>query len=662
MKTITDDYRLTDVKENSDILSGLNASLYRVAGKHKSRNSALTDLIRSAEQIHAESKKWKDVSDNRLRGALTELRTVFRRQKKGYTDKLKEALSAVSEAPFRTLGFRPFVVQLAGALALYKGYIIEMGTGEGKTLTAALTSVLRGWSGFPCHVITVNDYLANRDAQKLSPFYSYCGVSAGSVTSTMKPPERRSGYAKDITYSTAKEVTADFLRDRLALSSLQKFELRQISLLFGSKSMDLYSNVVTRGIHTAIIDEADSILIDEAVTPLIISKKQSNDYFIKACIAASKVASKLKCDIHYHADFQYKEIELLDSEDIHQACSAKEIPIQFSSEGFQRELIRQALTAKEFFHLNKQYVIQDGKILIVDEFTGRTMEQRTWSEGLHQMVEAKEGLEITPPNETLARLSFQRFFRLYHNLAGMTGTGKEAGAEFWHIYGLPVIAIPPNRPSKRLILPKKFFVDQKSKWDAIMEEIRQMNSIGRPVLVGTRNVETSEYLASRLRKEGSFCRLINAVHHKEEAAIVAEAGKRGAITVATNMAGRGTDIKLDTDVEALGGLHVIAAECNESSRIDRQLYGRCARQGDRGSARSYVCMDDELLRRFLQPKLLTLLTAMVKTKGSASAWLVDKAIRQAQNTAQHRAFNSRKAIQKMDTWLKDSLSFSAEGF
>jgi preprotein translocase subunit SecA len=278
------------------------------------------------------------------------------------------------------------------------------------------------------------------------------------------------------------------------------------------------------------------------------------------------------------------------------------------------------------------------------------------------MVEAKENLPITPPNETLARLSFQRYFRFYHVLSGMTGTAQEAGQELWHIYDLPVIPIPQNKPSQRTVLPRRFFVDQESKWAAIVEEIAEVHGQGRPVLVGTRSVASSEALAERLKSKGFFCRLINAVRHHEEAAIVAEAGKRDAITVATNMAGRGTDILLDADSERSGGLHVIAAECNESARIDRQLFGRCARQGDKGSARSYVSMDDELLRRFLPPPALRTVRGLLTAGTPLSFRLADLAVRRAQQTAQRRAYASRRSVQKMDTWLKDSLSFANSEF
>lgn len=661
MYFLTDDYRLTSTKNCTDILNGLDATIYKCIGGYKRRSSIKKKLLEQAGRIQENSCKLRDMPTELLRTRIEEFKIIFRRKHSKFEQHLPDALSAIVEASSRTLGIRPYMVQIAGALALYNGYIAEMATGEGKTLTASLTAIIRGWSGIPCHVITVNDYLASRDAQKLEPLYSFCGVTVGCVTSTMQPHERSRGYQKDITYSTAKEITADFLRDRLALGSNQAFERRQIQILSGNL-IDKDERVVTRGIHTAIIDEADSLLIDEAVTPLIISQKQPNESFEKACLAASELAARLKPDIHYTIDFQYKEIEILDTFDFHSETATAGIPKQFSGENFLYELLRQALVAKEFFHLDKQYVIQDDKIVIVDEFTGRTMAQRSWSEGLHQMVEAKEKLPITPPNETLARLSFQRFFRFYHNLSGMTGTAREASSEFWHIYQLPVIQIPPNKACQRKILSRKFFPDQESKHNAIIEEIISMHLLGRPVLVGTRSVKRSEEIAARLTEKGYHCKVINAVRHLQEAAVVAEAGKKGAITVATNMAGRGTDIILDKECEKAGGLHVIAAECNDSLRIDRQLYGRCARQGDNGSARSFVSLDDELLKRYLNPGILKILKKLIVTNSFLSNWLGNLAVKHAQNNAQKRAYSMRKSIQKTDTWLKDSLSFSRNEF
>jgi preprotein translocase subunit SecA len=661
MHFLTDDYRLTVIRKAGDIPTGLNALVYKCAGRLKRMPWKAAGLVRQAQRLFDTAARWKDVPDDTLRAALAGYKELATRQGPGSDGTFSEAIGAITEAAYRTLGMRPYMVQVAGALALYKGYIAEMATGEGKTLTAALTAIVYAWSGRPCHIITANDYLAGRDAEKLSPLYSYCGLTVGSVLSTMKPPDRRAGYARAITYSTAKEVTADFLRDRLALGAAQAFERRQIRELFGNET-GAVSDVVTRGLYFAIIDEADSLLIDEAVTPLIIARSRENEPFVKACRAASCVAAQLKPGVHYTVDSLYKDVHLLPSLTIRNSLMVAGIPRQFSGDGFQRELIRQALTAKEFFHRDKQYVVQDDKVVIVDDFTGRTMEQRSWSAGLHQLVEAKESLPITPPTETLARLSFQRYFRFYHRLSGMTGTARESATELWHVYGLPFVRIRRNRPSRFSRGRRRFFLTQEEKAAAITGEIRRLHREGRPVLVGTRSVRGSEDLAGRLTSQGLSCRIINAVRSHDEADIVGQAGAKGAITIATNMAGRGTDILIDRDVEGLGGLHVIAAECNESGRIDRQLFGRCARQGDRGSAQSFMSMDDELFVRFLGPLSRAAVAGLVRAGNPLTNALADLAVRVAQGNAQRKAYVSRRSVQKTDTWLQDSLSFAQEEF
>jgi preprotein translocase subunit SecA len=303
-------------------------------------------------------------------------------------------------------------------------------------------------------------------------------------------------------------------------------------------------------------------------------------------------------------------------------------------------------------------VIQNGKVVIVDEFTGRLMPQRTWNAGLHQIIEAKEEVSITSPSETLARLSFQRFFRFFHRLAGMTGTAREAADELWHIYGLPVVSIPPNRPCQRQVLPRRIFTEQEAKWQAIVDEVVERHGQGQPVLVGTRSVKASTDLAARLAKLGLPFRVLNAVRHREEARIVSHAGERGSITVATNMAGRGTDIKLEDGVARLGGLHVIATECHESGRIDRQLFGRCARQGDPGSARSFVSMEDELLHRYVPSAVRNGVENALRWRGPAAVWAAEQVVRWAQNRAQGMAFHRRRSVLRTDTWLDDSLSFA----
>jgi preprotein translocase subunit SecA len=532
-----------------------------------------------------------------------------------------------------------------------------MATGEGKTLTAGLSGVLAGWTRRPCHVVTVNDYLVERDAEWMRPLYQFCGVRVGWVTGPMPPQDRLKGYGADITYLTSKELLADFLRDRLRLSNLADPPRRLIREMLQPRAAAA-DGLVMRGLYRAIVDEADSILIDEAVTPLIISSPRKNEVLAEAVVAAQGIAARLEANIDYTVNARYREIELskpgrkkLDS-----LCSG----LHGLWKGVERreELIRQALTARELFLKDKQYILNEGKVVIVDEFTGRQMPQRSWREGLHQAIEAKEGLALSDPAETIARMSFQRFFRGFYRLAGMTGTAREAASEFWQIYGLPVIGIPTNRPCIREHWPDRVFPDEASKWQAIVGEVERLHATGRPVLVGTRSVKASEGLGNMLTGRGLTFRVLNAVRHKEEAAIVAVAGEPGCITIATNMAGRGTDIKLGRGVVALGGLHVLATERHESGRVDRQLFGRSGRQGDPGSAQAFVSGEDELLRRHLSRVLGRALASSLAGGLPGSQGLARAAFDMAQRNAQRLAFKQRQAVLRGDTWLEESLAFA----
>ena len=657
MQTLTEDYNRTKIRVPPKLLSGLDEKLRSVAGSFKGGHNIVMSMVQDAEDVDGRAPQWKDLPDNRIRGKLLEYKQAFRRQKKGFEEIIPDALAAIREAAFRRVGLRPYVVQIAGALALYGDYVVEMATGEGKTLTAAVAMIMRGWTGVPCHLITVNDYLAARDAKWMSPLYEFCGVTAGAVTGEMDPEERRAGHHCDVTYTTSKEIVADFLRDRLWLGSMQKANRRQVAWLLG-KGAELLQGTVMRGIHSAIVDEADSILVDEAVTPLIISTASPNDTFIDACRLAHSIAASLQLGEDYEKNEKYKDIELRPKAKAKIAESVEGSEVGYRSVPGYLELVKQAVSAKEYFHRDHQYVVQDDTVVIVDEFTGRQMPQRSWRAGLHQFVEANENLPMTTPTETLARLSFQRFFRFFHHLSGMTGTAKESGQELWDIYGLPVLRIPENKPCIRAVYPTRAFPDLESKWRAIVGEIEQIHATGRPILVGTRSVRASEELALRLDAAGLSYQLLNAVRHSEEAVIVAMGGEVGQITIATNMAGRGTDIKLGKGVAESGGLHVIASECHESRRIDRQLFGRCARQGDPGSARLFVCMEDELIRRHVPEPLRRIVWLQQKGRipgGRAAATTV---VGWAQTVAQRIAYRQRRSVLRTDTWLEDSLSFA----
>lgn len=675
MRTPSEEYRRLAVVKPGKLPKGADALAQRIAGWWRRRPSTLDALRREAEAVDALESRFAGLDDRALGGSLREAAKKFRRPERMLAAEARiEGLAAVREAARRQTGLRPFLVQLIGALALDRGYLAEMATGEGKSLTAALAAVLAGWRARPCHVVTVNDYLAERDARKFAGFYRFCGLTVGHVISTMEPAERRAGYAADVTYTTSKEVLADFLRDRLRLGTVTQPERRLIRHMLNPR-IGGTDDLIMRGLGSAIIDEADSVLIDEAVTPLIICQPRGNDSMREAAEIAATLAHTLEPGKHYRVDRQHREVDLLPAADARLEEAAQAMPRFWSGLARRRELVTQAVTARELYQRDRHYVVQAGKIVIVDEFTGRLMPQRTWREGLHQAIEAKEKIELTTPTEILARLSFQRFFRGYRRLSGMTGTGREAAAEFWRIYGLAVVPIPTNRPCVREQWPDLYFARSAERWAAVAREIASVHATGRPVLAGTRSVAASEELARMLGELGLNCQILNAVRHAEEAEIVARAGESGRITIATNLAGRGTDILLGAGVAALGGLHVIATEPNESGRVDRQLFGRAGRQGNPGSARLFASMEDDLVRRFV-PELLRRQAAKglpdaTKTDGATNAtaakrhppgpsraWSARTVVRYAQLAAQRLAARQRAAVLRHDLWLDEALSFA----
>ncbi len=613
-------------------------------------------FLRQAGRITAMEKGSAELTDARLKEEALELRAVFRRgrDKRAHLDR---AFAVIREVASRQKGEKPFPVQIAGALALESGAVAEMATGEGKTLTATMPATVFGWRGRGCHVVTTNDYLAKRDAEWMADVYRFCGLSVAHVEGQMPPAARREAYQADITYCTNKEVTADFLRDRLALGRLQGLSAALMAKIIdgGGSGTD---RLVQRGLHYAIVDEADSILIDEAVTPLIISGEAPNPEQVEAFHQAAELAADLEQGRDYRVNLRYHDVDLTGAGKRRLEELAEPLGGIWAGARRREELVVQALTARELYLDGKQYVIDDGKVVIVDEFTGRLMPDREWRDGLHQAVTAKEALEVEAPKETYARVSFQRFFRLYHQLSGMTGTAAEATREFWQIYHLPVVVIPTNRPCIRERRADRVFATEDAKWSAVLDEIRRMHEAGRPVLVGTRSVGASETLSAMLVREQLDHQVLNAVRHAEEAQIVAQAGQPGRITVATNMAGRGTDIKLGRGVADRGGLHVIATERHEAGRIDRQLYGRCARQGDPGSAHAVVSLEDELIRRHARHIGGSLRKRFGRTDREVSGAMTRKVFDAAQKRAERLALRQRKGVLRTDDWLDEFLGFA----
>lgn len=652
-------WQMLDERTSSELLPrGLDALWHTGSGWVNRCLPRYSGFSRRAQRILSLEKEYAVMPDSKLREAAGALREIFRRHRDRPSD-LERAFALVREVAFRQIGEKPFPVQIAGALALENGCVAEMATGEGKTLTCTLPVTVAGWRGRGCHVITVNDYLARRDAEWMGRIYRFCGLKVAHIEQQTPPEERKAAYLADVTYCTNKEVTADFLRDRLALGRLKGLSSALLAKI-ASGGRDGTGRLIQRGLHYAVVDEADSILIDEAVTPLIISGDGLNPEQTESFRQAADIAGQLECEADYRIDHHYREIELTRRGKVRLEELAGDLGGLWKGRRRRWEMVNQALTAKELYLKDKHYIINDDKIVIVDEFTGRMMPDRTWRDGLHQAIEAKEAVQINPPKDTYARISFQRFFRMYHKLSGMTGTAAEAASEFWQIYRLPVVRVPTNRPCIRENLPTLVLPTENLKWARIVQEIHRIHEAGRPILIGTRSVRASEHLSRLLTAEKLDHQVLNAVYHRQEAQIVAEAGQRGRITVATNMAGRGTDIKLGRGVAQQGGLHVIAAEPNESARIDRQLFGRGARQGDPGSAQGIFSLKDETVSRYAKSIARYLRKRYALAEGDISSVLVRSVFRLAQHRAERLALRRRKSVLRTDHWLDEQLGFAGK--
>lgn len=608
-------------------------------------------LLRRASLIDALRAEIESLSDARLRERIAEAREAFRAGRDADTD-IGPAFALVREAAFRTLGQRPYVVQLAGALALARGCVAEMATGEGKTLTATLPAIVSAWRGRGCHVVTANDYLARRDAQWMAPLYEYCGVRAAWVEQSTPHAERRAAWHADVTYCTSKEAAADFLRDRLHLAGIGTGAAAQLRSRDGSADL---SRLVMRGLECAIVDEADAVLIDDAVTPLIISQgSPASDADPSFARAARSAAERLRDGAHYTLDRARRDVSFTPAGRDAARASRSEFPepMRVTHRRWE-EAVAQAIAARELFERERDYIVRDGRVVIVDESTGRLTPDRSWREGLHQAIEAKESLDIRHNAETLARISFQRFFRLYRRLSGMSGTAWEERSELWQVYALPVVRIPTDRPCRRTVQPRRFFDDSTARRRAVVQEVRRVLDAGRPVLVGVRSIGESTALSEELTRAGVAHAVLNAVRDGDEAAIIARAGEPGRVMVATNMAGRGTDITLTADAAARGGLHVIAAELNDSPRLERQLFGRAARQGDAGSAVSFISVDDPPLRGSAARALIG--AGRSNPAGSALASIMLRAVWMKLRL---NAAANRRAVIDSDDWLDDTLGLS----
>ncbi|EFI34538.1 preprotein translocase, SecA subunit [Desulfonatronospira thiodismutans ASO3-1] len=541
-------------------------------------------------------------------------------------DLLPHVFAVVREASHRVLGMRHFDVQLIGGIVLHQGRIAEMKTGEGKTVVATLPVVLNALTGRGVHIVTVNDYLARRDAEWMGRLYNFLGLDVGVVVHGMSDEDRRQAYAADITYGTNNEFGFDYLRDHMKFYAYQ---------------------LVQRDLQFAIVDEVDCILIDEARTPLIISGPA--DISVDLYARMNSMVPKLKKDEHFNIDEKAKTVTLTE-EGVHRVENILGLENLYDPENitYQHHVL-QALKAHHLFGRDSEYIVKDGQVIIVDEFTGRLMPGRRFGDGLHQALEAKEGVKVEAENQTLASITFQNYFRLYDKLAGMTGTADTEAVEFKEIYNLDVSVIPTHKPMIREDLPDVVYKTQQEKFNAIADDLLELHSRGQPVLVGTTSIEKSEHLSKLLNKREVPHEVLNAKHHEREAEIVARAGEMGRVTLATNMAGRGTDIVLGEGVRELGGLHILGTERHESRRIDNQLRGRAGRQGDPGSSRFYLALDDSLLRLFGSERITGMMDKLGMEDGQPiENNMISRAIENAQTKVEAHNFNIRKQLLDFD--------------
>ncbi|WP_391208073.1 preprotein translocase subunit SecA [Psychrobacillus sp. L4] len=589
----------------------------------------LKRLEKVADKVESFASEMNAKSDEELRAKTDEFRT---RYANGETldQLLPEAFAVVREGAKRVLGMYPFHVQVMGSVALHEGNIAEMKTGEGKTLTSTMSVYLNAIPGLGSHVVTVNEYLSSRDATEMGQLYEYLGMSVGLNLNSLTKEEKREAYAADITYSTNNELGFDYLRDNMVLYKEDK---------------------VQRPLHYAVIDEVDSILIDEARTPLIISGQANNAALLYK--QANAFVRTLTKEVDYSYEESTKGVTLTDA-GVEKVENAFGIENLFDLTHVRlNHAVNQSLKAHVSMHLDVDYVVQDEEVVIVDSFTGRLMKGRRYSDGLHQAIEAKEGLEIQNESMTMATITFQNFFRMYDKLSGMTGTAKTEEEEFRNIYNMNVIAIPTNRPITRDDRADLIYASMNGKFEAVAADIAERNKIGQPVLIGTVAIETSEIISSLLTKHGIKHNVLNAKNHEHEAEIIATAGHKGSVTIATNMAGRGTDIKLGEGVIEVGGLAVIGTERHESRRIDNQLRGRSGRQGDPGITQFYLSMEDELMRRFGSDNMRNMMSKLgMDDSQPIQSKMVSRAVESAQKRVEGNNFDSRKRLLQYDDVLR----------
>lgn len=628
----------------------LTEALDHVETQFSRRHVKLQRLAAAAEALSPETAK---LSDEELLGAARSLRSKLVRY--GFLDELTaQSFALVREASSRRLGLRHYPVQMMGGFALTAGMMAEMDTGEGKTITAALAAATAALAGLPVHVITVNDYLAARDAALLKPVYDALGLSVSVVQHGDSPEDRRNAYGCHITYVVNKEVAFDYLRDEISFGSRRSRANVAVDRLVSSRNE---RRPLLRGLCFAIIDEADSVLVDEARTPLIISGSERSNHDEHIYATALSFADRLDRDADFELIGEPRSVRLTEVGRRRLSLEMEGLEGIWQARRAREDMIENALAARHLFHLGKHYIVADDKVHIIDEQTGRIAEGRSWQHGVHQLIEAKENCPFSSRHEAQASITYQNFFRRYLHLSGMSGTLSEVAAELRAVYRVKTARIPPHRPNRRVDHGLCLYRAAPQKWDAVVTSIKRHTAAGRPVLIGTRSVEASEHLSALLREIGIEHVVLNARQDKDEAGIVAQAGQPGRITVATNMAGRGTDIKLAEAVASCGGLHVILTEFHESSRVDRQLIGRGARQGDPGSFEMLAALDDDLFTTFGPRKAD--LGARLFRDGTSDNGRIARALRNlVQRTAERTHRRVRRQLLGAQHQLERTLAFS----
>ena len=610
-------------------------------------------------QVNIHQQALQECSEQDLTQIIGELSDQLHRQ--GLRKPLIiQTFAVIRGIATRTLGKRHFDVQLFGGWLMINGMLAEMETGEGKTLTTTLPACTAALAGIPVHVITANDYLAARDAETMLPLYRRLGLSGGSVVDGMETDQRRNNYQKDIVHTTNKQITFDYLRDRIEMGDdlgELRFQFRQIQR---NRQAGGITQLLLRGLCFALVDEADSVLIDEAKTPLIITKTLPSEDNSDIYSDALYLSTTLFVDKDYTVNKKTRSIELtLEGED-NLADLILNLPEQWGNKRKREMLVKQALMANLFYKKDQQYVVNEDEIQIIDESTGRIMADRSWEQGLHQMIEAKEGCLISDQREPQARISYQRFFGRYLCLAGASGTISEVSDELKRVYGLVLFKVATNQPSQRKMLGERIYRNKDLKHQALLDRVGELQRQGRPILIGTCTVEESEQVSQWLQQLEIKHRVLNAKQDQDESEIIAQAGQPQAITVATNMAGRGTDIALGDGVAELGGLHVIALSRNASGRVDRQLYGRCARQGDPGSAEAILSLQDPALEQFYSSAMLKLLTNFCPGSKPIPNFISKLILRLPQHRNEKEQSQIRKMLMKQDRQLRRVLAFSGK--